>query len=314
MANPTSRKDQRAIDAFLEMMSAERGAAPRTLDAYARDLHDAAVTLTSGLIKAQPSDVEHYLANLADQGLSAATGARRLSALKQFYAFALEEGYCTQDPAHKLSGPKRARPLPKVLSETDVEALFAAARQGDDAKALRRRCLLEVLYASGLRVSELVSLPASAEAPRDRILTIKGKGGKERIAPLTPAAMTALAAYGPHRESFAPPKARAPQKRSRALKFLFPADSQTGHITREAFARDLKALAREAGLDATTISPHVLRHAFATHLLHRGADLRVLQALLGHADLSTTQIYAHVLDERLKTTLAHAHPLSRSSR
>lgn len=299
-----------AIDAFLEMMSAERGAAPRTLDAYARDLDDAAVAFTSaglGLLTATAGHLEQYLADLQAQGMSTATSARRLSALKQFYAFAVEDGRIQTDPAHKMTGPKRARPLPHVLTEAQVDALFTAAGEGEDAKAVRLRCMLEVLYAAGLRVSELVALPKSALRPRDRVLVIVGKGGRERLAPLNGAALDALTDYAAHRESFAP---KDHTKRARALKFLFPADSRAGHVTREAFARELKSLALRAGLDPARISPHVLRHAFATHLLHRGADLRVVQALLGHADLSTTQIYAHVLDERLKNTLTTAHPLS----
>lgn len=309
--------EQGVIEAFLETMSAARGAAPRTLEAYQRDLEDAAAALQArrpgaSLLCATPHDVERYLDDLAQAGFAAATSARRLSALKQFYAFALEEGLVDADPAHKLVGPRRPRAAPRVLTEAEVDALFAVAQEGHDGPALRRRCLLEVLYAGGLRVSELVSLPASAAAPHDRALVIRGKGGKERLVPLTPPALAALAAYAPHRAAFAPPKGKNLPRRRRALTFLFPADSRAGHLTREAFARDLKALAVAAGLDRAKVSPHALRHAFATHLLHRGADLRVIQALLGHADLSTTQIYAHVLDERMKDAVAAAHPLSRT--
>ncbi len=309
MATP----DELAIEAFLEMLSAERGASHHTLDAYRRDLNHAARALTGDglrLITATRQDLESYLLSLVDDGLAASTSARRLSALKQFYAFALDDDRRTDNPAEKLRGPKRQRPLPKLLSEDEVDRLFAAAAEGAGPRGARRRCLLELLYAAGLRVSELVSLPASAKRPRERTLLIKGKGGRERLIPLTPSALEAIAAYAPFQEEFA---AADGERRSRGLQFLFPADSRTGHLTREAFARELKELAGLAGLAPEQVSPHVLRHAFATHLLSNGADLRVVQALLGHADLSTTQIYAHVLEERLRQTVEIAHPLSRSS-
>lgn len=309
--------DRHAREAFLEMMSAERGASRHTLDAYARDLRDAQAALAErgcGLLEARTEDLEGYLAALVDT-VAPATAARRLSALKQFYEFVQDDGRRADDPAARLAGPRRARPLPRTLSEAAVDALFAAARADDAStpQALRQRCLLEVLYAGGLRVSELVSLPASAAMAAlrgERTLVIVGKGGRERLIPLTPAALAAIVAYAPVRERFAPSDA-ASAARARALRYLFPARARTGHLTREAFARDLKALAARAGLDPATVSPHTLRHAFATHLLQRGADLRTLQTLLGHADLSTTQIYAHVLDTRLRAVLQEAHPLGR---
>ncbi len=309
-----SPSEARSVEAFLEYLSAERGVSPRTLDAYARDLDDAAMHCAGrglDLLDADEPCFEAYLARLAEDGRAASTAARRLSALKQFFAFALDEGLRADDPVQRLKGPRRARPLPKVLSLGDVEALFRAAKVGDHPSAIRRRCLLEVLYAGGLRVSELVSLPAAAGAPRDRTLVIKGKGGRDRLIPLTHAALDALAAYAPHRSSFAPAKsARTADRRRRALRFLFPANSASGHLTREAFARELKALAAQAGLDPARVSPHVLRHAFATHLMDNGADIRIVQALLGHADISTTQIYTHVGQSRLSEVLAAAHPLS----
>ncbi len=301
------------LDAFLEMMSAERGASRQTLDAYARDMADAEAALAAqggDLRTAQRHDVERYLARLTAD-FAPATAARRLSALKQFYRFAQKEGWRADDPAARLAGPKRRRPLPKLLSQAEMTQLFEAAGGDDSPRGLRLRCLLEVLYAAGLRVSELVSLPATAAAPRDRTLLIRGKGGRERLAPLTPAALDALCAYGAVREHFAPAsRPTASTARARSARFLFPARSRSGHLTREAFARELKALAGRAGLDPARISPHVLRHAFATHLLDNGADLRVVQTLLGHADISTTQIYTHVQQDRLRAVLQAAHPLA----
>jgi integrase/recombinase XerD len=308
-------RDARALEAFLEMMSAERGASPRTLEAYAGDLHDLGGHLSTrgrGLVEARAEDLESYLASLAAAGLAASTAARRLSAMRRFYRFLHAERMRTDNPSSALEGPKRGRPLPKILSEAQVEALFAAAERVEGAQGARLRCLLEVLYAAGLRVSELTALPANALAAAQgegaRALVIRGKGGRERLAPLTPAARAALAAYGEHRASFLP---EDPTRRAKAERWLFPSRGKEGRLTREAFALMLKDLARAAGLAPSAVSPHVLRHAFATHLLARGADLRVVQKLLGHADLSTTQIYAHVLDERLQETVRQAHPLAR---
>lgn len=305
-------QDGRAIERFLEMMAAERGARPRTLEAYGRDLADASAALSKrpcgGLLGARAADLEAYLAGLAAQGLSAATGARRLSALKRLYAFLHEERWRGDDPAAGLSGPRRARPIPRAPSEEDMRRLIAAAYAQEGAKGARMACLVEVLYAAGLRVSELVCLPATAAAAaaESRVLALEGKGGKLRLAPLTKAALAAIAAYLPHRESFLPPGSG----RAKASRFLFPARGKEGRLTREAFARALKDLAIHAGLDPDAISPHAVRHAFATHLLARGADLRAVQALLGHADLSTTQIYTQVLDARLQEVVRRAHPLA----
>ncbi len=300
-----------AVEAFLEMMAAERGASPRTLDAYARDLDDLAAALPAGrdLRGADTADIERYLARLQAKGFAPATAARRLSAIKRFFRFLHAERLRGDDPAASLSGPRRARRLPKVLTEDEVDALFAACADDKGAKAARLRCLLELLYAAGLRVSELVGLPANVLRGLERTIVIRGKGGKERLAPLTDAARDAVAAYEPYRDAFLP-DGPGPA-RARAERFLFPSKSKQGHLTREQFAVQLKALAARAGLPADKVSPHVLRHAFATHLLARGADLRVIQTLLGHADLSTTQIYAHVLDERLRETVETAHPLAR---
>ncbi len=302
----------RAREAFLEMLSVERAASTRTLAAYADDLSDLFGWLTvrgREAMTAQTGDLEAYLADLAARGMAASTAARRLSAIRGFYRFCLEDRRINSDPASSLRGPTRRRALPKLLSEDEVDALFVAAGEVEDAAGARLRCQLETLYAAGLRVSELVSLPiGAARMAKDGAIMLRGKGGKERLAPLTPGACEAIAEYMQVYDAFLPAEGAA---RDRAAKFLFPARSASGHMTREAFARTLKDLAAAAGLSPAKVSPHVIRHAFATHLLARGADLRAIQKLLGHADLSTTQIYAHVLDERLKQVVNDAHPLAK---
>jgi integrase/recombinase XerD len=298
----------RLRDLFLDMLSAERGAAANTLDAYRRDLDD---YLDGLAVRPEEVGAEHvraFLGRLEARGLSAATAARRLSAIRQFHKFLYLEGYAASDPTAIVAGPKRARPLPKTLGIAEVDRLLAVSREMADAagsaverlRAVRMVCLLELIYATGLRVSELVALPRTAARTRERFLIVKGKGAKERLVPLTDAARDAMAEY--HRDLEAANLAGGP--------WLFPADSESGHLTRQAFARDLKAIAGAAGLRGDKISPHVLRHAFASHLLQNGADLRVIQELLGHADISTTQIYTHVLDERLKGMVRDLHPLS----
>lgn len=303
----------RSVALFLDMMAAERGAAKNTLAAYARDLEDAGLrlgALGADLETAETRDLEAMMAQIARDGLSPATSARRLSALKRFYRFLLKEGMRADDPAAPLAGPGKPRPLPKVLSEADVDALFAAAEDLPGAAGLRASALLEILYAGGLRVSELVSLPLSAFAGAERVLVVSGKGGKERLVPLTDAAIRAVAAYKTVRAEHLPDKTVATRKR--AERHLFPSrTARDGHITRERFAQILKDLAIAAGLDPARVSPHVVRHAFATHLLANGADLRSVQMLLGHADVSTTQIYTHVLEERLTALVNDAHPLAR---
>ncbi|WP_440958986.1 site-specific tyrosine recombinase XerD [Oceanicaulis sp. LC35] len=302
----------RSIDLFLDMMAAERGAARNTLDAYRRDLEDAAQRLGAqgvGLEDAQTRHVERFLSDLAADGLSPATAARRLSALKRYYRFLLKEGLRADDPAKTLSGPKKPRPLPKVLSESQVEALFDAADRIEGADGFRLRALLELLYAGGLRVSELVTLPLAAFARSERCLVVTGKGDKERLVPLTDSAIAAVEAYKAVRGDHLP--ARSVATHALASRYLFPSrTAKEGHLTRERFAQMLKALTLEAGLDPQTVSPHVMRHAFATHLLANGADLRSVQSLLGHADVSTTEIYTHVLEARLKALVHDAHPLA----
>lgn len=298
------------IALFLDMQAVERGASVHTLDAYGRDLADfddflsvRARTVTD----ADTADIRAYLAELTDRGLKSTTVARRLSAIRQLYRFLYAEGRRGDDPAAVLEGPKRGRPLPKVLSLDQVGALIdtahaRAAEAAPPAERLRRLrtvCLIEVLYATGLRVSELVGLPAAAARARDAIM-VSGKGGKERLVPLSEPAKAAMATY------------LAARKESglEASKWLFPTSAEAGHLTRQHAARELKDLAVAAGVSPSILSPHVLRHAFASHLLAHGADLRIVQTLLGHADVSTTQIYTHVLDERLKSMVRDLHPLA----
>jgi integrase/recombinase XerD len=302
----------RQIDLFLDMMSAERGAATNTLDAYRRDLNDIAGRLARRNVvlgDADTNELESALSSIEQDGLSAATAARRLSAMKRFYRFLLSEGMRVDDPSLPLRGPKKSKPLPKILSESDVDALFAAAADLDGIAGARTRALLEILYAGGLRVTELVSLPLAAFVSAERSIFVTGKGGKERIVPMTPAALEAIAAYRRLRKDHLP---KNTNRISKAERYLFPSrTAASGHITRERFAQILQTVAVSAGLDPGKVSPHVMRHAFATHLLARGADLRSVQLLLGHADVSTTQIYTHVLDERLKSLIETAHPLAR---
>jgi len=301
-------RDGAAIDAFLEMMSAERAASANTLAAYRRDLTDLSAMMRGKATTAKTPAIETVLSRFAASGLAASTAARKLSAIKQFYKFLQIEDVRPDNPAMNLRGPKQGRPLPKIMSEDDVDALFAAAQADGSPKGLRMLCQLEILYAAGLRVSELVSLSVRAGARRDGCLLIKGKGGRERIVPLTGAALEAITAWKAVRAQTLPAQEAAS---ARAQNFLFPSRSKLGHMTRERFAQTLKDLAIKAGLVPSQVSPHVLRHAFATHLLARGADLRSVQKLLGHADISTTQIYTHVLDERLKALVLTAHPLAK---
>jgi integrase/recombinase XerD len=313
MAQASPSSDHRLIELFLDMLAAERGAAANTLEAYRRDLDDFAAHLHArrrSVASAQGDDVRAYLAVLATRGFSSASVARRLSAIRQLFRFLYAEGQRRDDPAAAIEGPRRGRPLPKVLSIGDVDRLLAAARApAEDAsrplperlRAMRLVCLLEVLYATGLRVSELVALPAAAARRDQRVLMIRGKGGKERIVPLNDAARRAMSEYLALRREAG---------RSAESQYLFPSFGESGHLTRQHFARDLKLLAGAAGLRADNVSPHVLRHAFASHLLQNGADLRSVQTLLGHADISTTQIYTHVLAERLKSLVRDLHPLA----
>ena len=307
-------KAARDIDSFLDMIAAERGAAGNTLEAYRRDLTDYAAFLkfrNTAAANASSGTIRDYLSDLELRGFKASSSARRLSAVRQFHKFLYAEGTSKDDPALVLQGPRRGTSLPKVLSVAEVDRLLSMAGEGldDEARppgeklrAARMQALLELLYATGLRVSELVSLPRSAARAREPLIAIKGKGGRERLVPLSDASRAAMLRFRALLEARQPGAAAGP--------WLFPADSDSGHLTRQAFARDLKAVAARAGIGSARISPHVLRHAFASHLLQNGADLRVVQELLGHADISTTQIYTHVLDERMKAMVRDLHPLA----
>jgi integrase/recombinase XerD len=313
MARQSKSSNQTLIELFLDMLAAERGAGVNTLSAYRRDLEDLSETLAEkggSIAKATTDDLRDYLGTLAQRGFKTSSVARRLSAIRQLYRFLYAENHRRDDPAAVLDGPKRALTLPKILSIADVEGLLKTAHAeaadpkrpaAERLRAARLVCLLEVLYATGLRVSELVALPVSAARQDARMLVVRGKGDKERLVPLNDSAKRAMADY------LALLSARPERAET---KWLFPSFGESGHLTRQHFARDLKVLAAKAGLKAAQVSPHVLRHAFASHLLHNGADLRVVQTLLGHADISTTQIYTHVLEERLKSLVRDLHPLT----
>lgn len=294
------------IEAFLEMMAVERDASPHTLAAYGRDLADAAAGLAAagGLMEADREAVEAWFADLSRRGLSAATAARRRSALRQFYRFALAEGWRTDDPSRRLDAPQRGRPLPKVLDRDEVERLIAAAAARDGAAGVRLIALVELTYAAGLRVSELLALPVAAARRDPAYLVVRGKGGKERLAPLNGAARAALAAWLAARDA-------ARSKDAPDSPWLFPSRGRSGRLTPRRFAQLLDQAAIDAGIEPARVSPHVLRHAFATHLLEGGADLRVVQTLLGHADIATTQIYTHVTSNRLVEMVRSKHPLGR---
>ena len=296
------------------MLAAERGAARNTLDAYRRDLEcfgDYASGCGHDLATADAEIVRGFLGAQARAGFSARTTARRLSALRQFFQFLLADGIRADDPTIAVDRPKQRAALPKYLGEDEVDRLLAAAADRPREEGLRARALLEVLYATGLRVSELVGLPLSTLARDPRVLIVRGKGGKERMVPLTEPAIDALAAYQPVRNHFIP---RRSAGRTASSPWLFPSRGGHGHLTRVRFGQILKEIAAAAGIAPARVSPHVLRHSFASHLLARGADLRSLQQLLGHADIGTTQIYTHVLDARLRELVEQAHPLAREAR
>jgi integrase/recombinase XerD len=309
-AHSARSSDERLVRLYLDMLAAERGAGPNTLAAYRRDLEDLSLYmrgLRRSIVSARTADLRAYLEQLSRRGLKATTAARRLSAMRQLYRFLYAEGHRGDDPAAVLEGPKRERALPKILSVSEVDRLLRAAAQCDSAaapatqlRAARLTCLLEILYATGLRVSELVALPIAAARRDARVIVVRGKGNKERLVPLNDAARRAIADY----------LALLALSGAAQSKWLFPSFGDSGHLTRQHLARELKTLAGAAGLRADQVSPHVLRHAFASHLLHNGADLRVVQTLLGHADISTTQIYTHVLQERLKSLVRDLHPLA----
>ncbi|MRU14002.1 site-specific tyrosine recombinase XerD [Roseovarius sp. A21] len=303
------------LSAFLDAHAAELGAAQNTLAAYARDLGDftewlGGKGLTLGTATQQ--DVEAYLVHCDAQGLAKSTRARRLSAIKQLYRFTFDEGLREDNPAIRIKGPGRDKSLPKTLSEEEVDRLLSAARtHGREGDRLRNTCLMELLYATGMRVSELVGLPVSAARGDPNLLLIKGKGSKERMVPLSPPARAALSAWLKTRDAAEDQKR---QKGKPASAFLFPSHGKAGHLTRHRFYALIKDLAVAGGVSPAKVTPHTLRHAFATHLLANGADLRAIQTLLGHADVGTTEIYTHVLEDRLRELVQDHHPLAKSAR
>jgi integrase/recombinase XerD len=310
MTAPASR----LVEEFLDALASERGDSANTMEAYRRDLSDYQGHLRAqgtDALKAGAAHLQAYLSSRGADGLSAASLARRLSAVRQFHKHLYAEGHRRDDPTLSIDGPRRARPLPKVLTIEDVDRLIQTAREGLDAPerplrerlgAARMACLIELIYGSGLRVSEALGLPKSAARAKEPLVAIRGKGGKERLAPLSNPSRAAITVYRALLGEVSPAMAASP--------WLFPADSASGHMTRQGFARDLKVVASAAGLSPGRVSPHVLRHAFASHLLQNGADLRVVQDLLGHADISTTQIYTHVLDERARAMVRDLHPMN----
>jgi integrase/recombinase XerD len=304
------------ISAFLEAQAAELGAATNTLLAYGRDLKDFDSYLARrnfDFDSVARADVESYLVWCDAQGLAKSTRARRLSAVKQLYRFAFEEGLRTDNPAIQISGPGQEKRLPKVLSEDEVDRLLDAARNSgrNQQDQLRNTCLMELLYATGMRVSELVSLPISATRGDPRLLLIMGKGGKERLVPLSPPARQALADWLVERDRI---DAAAQEKKQPPSRFLFPSRGVSGFLTRHRFYLMIKEFSVAGGVDPAKVTPHTLRHAFATHLLANGADLRSIQTMLGHADVATTEIYTHVLEARLSELVLENHPLAKAAR
>ncbi|MFD2206903.1 site-specific tyrosine recombinase XerD [Kiloniella antarctica] len=298
------------ITLFLEMMAAERGASLNTLQAYQRDLVRFADFLKALGLKperAKPSDIRNYLEDLTAEDLSPRTQARHLSSLKQYFLFLMEEGLRRDNPVAEIDAPKMGQSLPKFLSVADTEKLLETARDVQDKEGLRLHALVEILYATGLRVTELVSLKVSQTQRDPRILTVRGKGNKERLVPLSPTAREALDSYIELRWNFL---SASDQKQNQDAGWLFPSRGASGYLTRHRVGQLLKELAIRSGIDPKKISPHILRHAFATHLLENGADLRSVQKMLGHSDISTTQIYTHVLQDRLQRLVLDHHPLS----
>jgi integrase/recombinase XerD len=304
------------LDRFLEAQAAERGAALNSLLAYRRDIESFHAHLAARALSVETAtrgDIEGYLVACQAEGLAASTRARRLAAIRGLYRFAHEEGLRADDPAIRISGPGKPKSLPKTLSEAQVDALLDAAETAGRtlAERLRDTCLMQLLYATGMRVSELVSLPVSSARGDPRMILVRGKGGRERMVPLSPPARDALLAWLAHRD--AEQERRRVEKGAPASPHLFPSHGKGGHLTRIWFHGRVKTLAVAAGLDPARVSPHVLRHAFATHLLSGGADLRAIQALLGHADIATTEIYTHVLETRLRELVLTRHPLAEAA-
>jgi integrase/recombinase XerD len=305
-AKASTKPESRFVEPFMEMLYAERGVSANTALAYRQDLHHFESYLAPrgiGLEACSDTDMRGYMGALERQRMAPRTAARRLSALRQFFRFLYAEGLRSDDPSSAVDAPRQGRTLPKILSEAEVDALLASARARPGAEGRRLACLLEVAYATGLRVSELVGLPLATVAGDKQLLIVRGKGDKERMVPLTDAAIEAIALYLSDRAQFLYGRPDSP--------YLFPSRSAEGHLTRRRMGQLLKELASGCDIDPAKVSPHVLRHAFATHLLDHGADLRSVQQMLGHADISTTQIYTHVLGARLKTVVESHHPLAK---
>jgi integrase/recombinase XerD len=305
---PLTKAESPLIDPFIEMLYAERGASANTVMAYRRDLRHFEIYLDptgTTLETSSDENLRQYMGAMEREGMAPRTAARRLSALRQFFRFLYAEGFRADDPSSAVDAPRQGRSLPKILLEHEVDALLDAARSRPGPEGKRLVCLLEIAYATGLRVSELVSLPEATVTHDERLLIVRGKGDKERMVPLTEAAIGAIIVYREYRVNFLAGR--------RESAFLFPSRSAEGHLTRRRLGQLLKELAVECGIDRAKVSPHVLRHAFATHLLDHGADLRSVQQMLGHADISTTQIYTHVLSQRLRSIVESHHPLAKKT-
>jgi len=296
---------------FLEALAAEKDAAANTMEAYARDLNDYAGFVGNKFETVKRAQIEEYLQSLEAEGRSASTRNRRLSAMKQFHSFLYSEGLAKTNPTIGIKGAKMAKRLPQTMSIADVDTLIRTARESKNKNAPRLWCFAELLYATGMRVTEMVSLPVSAVRGDPRMLLIKGKGGRERMVPLSDPARRALQGYLAHRDK---KQALAVAKGKPESPYLFPSHSKEGHLSRVRFFQQIKELAKEAGLDPEKISPHTMRHAFATHLLENGADLRSIQTLLGHSDIATTEVYTHVLEDRLKDVVQNLHPLAEDAK
>ncbi len=301
--------NRQLIEKFLEAKYAEEGLSENSILAYSKDLQKVSLKIGKSLLEVSQTELETYIINLQKLGHSRSTRARHLSSIKQFFKFCIEAGFLVTDPASQLSGPKLPKPLPKTLTLQEVDALLKVAKsQGHtEFERARNKCLMEVLYASGMRITELMSLPVASARGKPKMILIKGKGSKERLVPLSPSAIEALENWIKFRDEKEDLSLKSGLKRS---SFLFPSSSKNGYLTRNWFFNKIKSWAIEAGVKSENVSPHTIRHAFATHLLSNGADLRVIQTLLGHSDITTTEIYTHIVNDKLKSTLEEHHPLS----
>ena len=307
-----SENDQ-LIEKFLEAKYAEEGLSENSILAYSKDLEKVSIKIGKPLLEVTQTELEKYIIYLQKLGHSRSTRARHLSSIKQFFKFCVETGFLITDPSSQLSGPKLSKPLPKTITLEEVDALLKVAKsQGNtEFERARNKCLMEVLYASGMRITELMSLPVASARGKPKMILIKGKGSKERLVPLSPPAIEALEQWINFRDEKENQSIKSGLKRS---SFLFPSNSKNGYLTRNWFFNKIKSWAIEAGVKSENVSPHTIRHAFATHLLSNGADLRVIQTLLGHSDITTTEIYTHIVNDKLKSTLEEYHPLSTKSK